>query len=319
MVPSAPHPDSHRLSSTLLGVLAILFWSSVIAVSRHLMVETGILTSACVTYLSAGTLGCVYLLITRRLQRVAHLGFRYLTICGGLLAAYTILLYLALGLSVSSEQTIEVGVINYLWPGMTLVLSIPILRRRARATLILGVLVALAGVVLAAHSGSTLSLESFCRSAQGNYLPYWLALGAAICWALFSNFSNRLAAGTGNTAVPIFLLAIGVLLAAALLVFPEKPATWSVPAIGELLYMVVFPTLLGYVFWDRAMRRGNLTLVVSLSYLTPLLSTLVSCIYLRVTPTATLWIACILVAGGAAICHWSMLPAITRPKKPAAQ
>ena len=57
----------------------------------------------------------------------------------------------------------------------------------------------------------------------------------------------------------------------------------------------------GYVLWDGAMRNGNLTLVVSASYLTPLLSTMISCIYLGVVPRESLWAGCILLIVGSVV------------------
>jgi drug/metabolite transporter (DMT)-like permease len=73
-----------------------------------------------------------------------------------------------------------------------------------------------------------------------------------------------------------------------------------------LLFVAVCPLLLAYVFWDIAMRKGRMILVVSFSYLTPLLSTFVSCLYLRVLPGMNVWIACVLVIGGALICRYSI-------------
>jgi drug/metabolite transporter (DMT)-like permease len=57
-------------------------------------------------------------------------------------------------------------------------------------------------------------------------------------------------------------------------------------------------TALAYVLWDRSMRKGNLPLVVACSYLTPFLSTLVSCAYLGVLPGAQLWGGCALIVVG---------------------
>jgi drug/metabolite transporter (DMT)-like permease len=50
--------------------------------------------------------------------------------------------------------------------------------------------------------------------------------------------------------------------------------------------------------WDNAMRKGNIVLVAAASYLTPLFSTIVSCLYLAVVPGAKLWVGCgVLVLG----------------------
>jgi len=75
----------------------------------------------------------------------------------------------------------------------------------------------------------------------------------------------------------------------------------------ELLYMSIFPTFLAYLFWDRAMRKGKIILVASLSYFTPLLSIIISSLYLRVAVNANLWAACGLVIAGAIICKFSII------------
>jgi len=61
---------------------------------------------------------------------------------------------------------------------------------------------------------------------------------------------------------------------------------------------VSLATTIAYVFWDRAMRKGDVVLLGSSSYFTPLLSTLVSCLYLGVAANAKLWLGCILIVMG---------------------
>jgi len=46
------------------------------------------------------------------------------------------------------------------------------------------------------------------------------------------------------------------------------------------------------------MRKGDVVLVVSCSYLTPFLATAVGCIYLWVVPGVKLWLGCLLIIGG---------------------
>lgn len=70
--------------------------------------------------------------------------------------------------------------------------------------------------------------------------------------------------------------------------------------------MSIFPTFLAYTLWDKAMRKGKIILVVSFSYFTPLLSIIISSLYLQVVVRANLWIACALVITGAVICKFSI-------------
>jgi drug/metabolite transporter (DMT)-like permease len=74
----------------------------------------------------------------------------------------------------------------------------------------------------------------------------------------------------------------------------------------ELAYMAVFPTILAYTFWDTAMRRGNMILVASLSYLTPLLSIIIGSMYLGVGIGWYLVAGCLLVIAGSLVCKLSV-------------
>jgi len=128
---------------------------------------------------------------------------------------------------------------------------------------------------------------------------------AAVAWALFNNFSRKWGGATDGGAVPIFLLISGLVLLALRSCTAETPH-YTPRVMLELAYMIVFPTLLAYIFWDVGMRKGKIILLASLSYLIPLLSTLISCAYLRVIPGPSLWLACAMVIGGAAICKRSV-------------
>jgi drug/metabolite transporter (DMT)-like permease len=99
--------------------------------------------------------------------------------------------------------------------------------------------------------------------------------------------------------VELLLLATGLVLLALRLVISE-PTAWSVRAVGEASALAA-ATALAYTLWDAAMRKGNLSLVVASSYFTPLLSTVVSCTYLKVSPSPKLWIGCLLVVSGSLI------------------
>jgi drug/metabolite transporter (DMT)-like permease len=295
-----------RRAATAGGILAIALWSCTVAASRELSETLGATTAAATMLLLGGALGCVHAgLIERRLGAIFRLARAYLVGCGLLFVAYMVCLYLAIGLSASRQQAIEIGIINYLWPGLTLLFSVPITRTRVRWTFVPGVVLALLGAVLAPLRLDEYSFAALGHNLLAHPLPYVLALGAALSWALYSVLSRRWgAAGAG--AVPIFTLAAGIVLAAVRLGVPER-ATWTGWAMGLVLFMAVCPILVAYSLWDRAMRRGNMTLVAALSNFAPLLSTAISAIWLRVALGWSLWLACGLVVAGAALCQRSVI------------
>ena len=294
---------------TLLGILAILFWSTSIGLGRALTEQVGTFRAACSIYLLGGLIACaVSLWQGTSLRAHTLLGPKYLLGCGGLFAAYMVCLYLAIGFSHDRRQTITVGLINYLWPALTLILAVPIQKRPARGLMLLfGVALALFGIYLSMGTpGSSFSPISLRQPGYGNG-PYWLALAAAVLWALYSNLSRRWGTAQGCDAVPVFILATGIILLPLRLGITEE-AHWTRGAILHLTYLAVVPTFLAYIFWDKAVRKGNFVLVASFGYLTPLLSTWISVIYLRVNAGLRLWVACVLVVSGAVICNWAFKP-----------
>ncbi len=293
-------------SSTALGVLSILFWGTTVGFSRPLTEDLGTLTAAAAIYVIAGVVGVALLAIrpgglaaARRLPR------RYLFVCGGLFVFYTAMLYLAIGRSPGRAETIEAGIVNYLWPSFTLVLSVPLLGRRARVWLAPGIAIALCGVALGMAQQGPLSASGMIEHVRADWLPYACAFVGAAAWGFYSNLSRRWAGRQGGNAVPLFVAAAAVVLLVGRL-FVSESSHWSWPTVAGLIYMALGPGLLAYVCWDRAMRSGHIVLVASLAYFTPMISTIVSCLYLGVPMGPTLWIACALVVAGAGVCKWSI-------------
>ena len=285
-----------KTRGTVQGIFALLFWGSTIAFSRSLAEELGTLTSASLIFLLAGGLSCTFLVISRRIRAIVRGPSTYLFGCGIIFIVYQTSLYLAIGTATNRLQVLEVGLVNYLWPSLTLVMALPILGRKARVTLIPGCLLGFVGVLVAsAQSGE--SWDAFVGNLGIDWVPYMLAFVAAVCWALYSNLTRRWARDAGSGAVPLFLLASGLILAGLRLLFPET-SHWTGQSMFELAYMSVFPTILAYTFWDTAMRRGNMILVASLSYLTPLLLIIIGSIYLGVGTGLYLWLGCLLVIVG---------------------
>ena len=301
--------------STALGLLAILLWSATFAVSRSLAEKIGFVTAGAAMLIAGGVLGCLYVVVVegRRAAAVFRLPRAYLLGCGALLVTYMVCLFLSIGLAASRQQTIEVGIINYLWPGLTLVFAIPILGANVRWSFFVGLAMAAAGAALAPLRLGEYSAEALLENLRTNPLPYGLALVGAIVWALYSVLSRRWAGGAEGGGVPLFTLAAGLVLLALRPAFHET-SCWSLQAAGELAFMAVFPVMIAYAFWDRAMRLGNVTFVAAASYLTPLLSTVLSVLYLRVDLGWNLWLACGLIVAGAVLAQGS----VVKPARPQA-
>ena len=287
-----------RLNSySLLGLIAILLWSTTIALARSLSEQVGPITAAASVFLTGGVLCAGYLLWRGHpLRRACELPRRYLLCCGLLFAFYTSALFVAIGLAVNRHQVIELGLLNYLWPALTILFSLLLLGKKASWWLAPATLLALAGVVLVLTSDGAISWASISRGIGSNPVAYLLALLAAVSWALYSALTRRWAGKSGSGAVPFFIVATGLALLALRLLFPED-GSWTVQAVAEAVGLGVV-TVLAYVCWDIAMRKGDVVLVAACAYLTPFLSTLVTCVYLGSRPGPVLWLGCGLIVAG---------------------
>ncbi|HUT60382.1 MAG TPA: aromatic amino acid DMT transporter YddG [Phycisphaerae bacterium] len=302
------------VSATFAGFGSILLWSSSVGLSRLVTEPLGPMTTGAVIYLLSGLLGCVVLLArsgTRR--RLLSCSRRYMCGCGGLFVLYIVCLYASIGLATGRTQVLEVGVINYLWPGLTLAFSVPLLGKRPRAALPVGILMGFAGVALVLLPPDRLKPSLLWDNFRDNAWPYLLAMAAAVAWALYSNLLRRWTSQSDGGGVPVFILASGVVMAALSAALREQPA-WGAVALWPIIVIALGPALLAYVFWEAAMRWGQVTLLASAAYLIPLLSLCVSCVVLAVKPGPALLGGTILVVGGAVLCNLSI-----RDRQPASE
>jgi drug/metabolite transporter (DMT)-like permease len=283
--------------NTLLGLSAIVLWSSTVALARSISEQLGPLTAGSAVYLTAG------LLLTgagfwreRSFGSLQSLPRKYLFGCGALFLIYTTALFLALGLATNRSQTLEVGLLNYLWPALTILFSLPILGNKARLGLIPATLLSLLGVFLVLTHETSVSWNSLFANLSNNPGAYSLGLLAAVSWGLYSNLARRWGDPQNSGGVQLFTLASGVTFGLISLFWPEK-SVWSLRVLIEVAFLGL-ATALAYVFWDTSMRAGQMVLVAACSYLTPLFSTLVSCIYLGVRPGLGLWLGCAVLIFG---------------------
>jgi drug/metabolite transporter (DMT)-like permease len=297
-----------RDPSTLLGIVAIVLWSATVALARSIAERVGPLTAGAAVYLVAGGfLGLHLFSRERSFRALRRLPRRYVLGCGGLFVLYTLALFLALGRAADRGQAIEIGLLNYLWPTLTILFALILLGQRAGVGLIPGTALALCGIFLVLTQGADVTWTSFVTNLRENPFAYGLGAFAAVAWGLYSNLTRRWGGSDGRGAVLVFTLATGLTFGVGRLFRPE-PGTWDVRVASEVA-LLALSTALAYVCWDLAMRAGDVVLVASCSYLTPFLSTVVSCLYLQVRPGLGLWVGCALIIAGSFLSWKSIRPA----------
>ena len=161
---------------------------------------------------------------------------------------------------------IEANLINYLWPLLIVVLSPLIVPGTVLAPRhVVAALLGFAGAALLATGGRF-------RIELAHLFGYGCALASALIWSTYSLFSRRMA-GVPVGTVGAFCAASGMLSLLCHVVW-EAPATIAAGDWAWLLAMGIGPLGVAFYTWDLAMKRGDPRVIGSISYLTPLLSTL---------------------------------------------
>ncbi len=255
------------------------------------------MTAGAAVYSVSGTIALLRLALSpARRGRIGKLPKDYLFCCGLLFVAYMFLLFMAVGLARDRQQTLEIGMLNYLWPALTILFSVPLLGKRAGWPLAPGTLLALSGVFLVLARDASYAWTSMAGNLASNPGAYVLAVAAGVSWALYSVLTGRWAGGTRTGGVDLFLPATALFLLASS-AFAGETSAWNARSLAEALFLGA-ATYLAYEFWDSSMRTGHVVTVAAASYFTPLLSSVASCIYLSVAVGLSFWIgAGLLVAG----------------------
>ena len=288
------------------GVLAVLLWSSTVCLCGILTAKLGALTAASFIYILAGVISLSVVLPRCGLSSLLRISRKRLLLCGIPFILYMLAFYFALGLAKDGRQLIEVGLINYFWPALILLFSVPMQGNKANFLLPIGIIVGLSGIFMASCSfNGGFGLAVFLGDLTASPLSYASAFLGAALWAVYSNFSRILEKESSEVDIPLYMLLGGLILLPFGHFFGES-SSWDLKTVLTLLTTALFPGVLACMLWDAAARKGNLVFVSAFAYLIPLFSTIMTGLVYHIPLTLGVWIACLLVVAGAFVCHVSV-------------
>jgi drug/metabolite transporter (DMT)-like permease len=283
-----------ELAATACGLVAIILWSTAAGLIRSVSEIFGPLGGGAMIY----TLGAILLVCLLGKPRLRSISKLYLFLGSALFVAYEVCLSLALGFASNRTQAIELGVVNYLWPCLTVVLAIIMNGQKARWIIIPGTAIALFGILWVV-SGDGLSLLGIIANVQSNPLSYSLALGCGITFALYCNVTRRYA--NGQNLVGLFFVLTAIVLWLKYLFSSEMIPAISLGGSLELVAAAV-ATAGGYALWNIGILRGNMTLLATASYLAPVLASAFAAVWLGAVLNMQFWQGAVLVTAGSLIC-----------------
>jgi len=281
-------------AATACGLVAVAMWSTAPGILRSVSEVFGPLGGAAMIF-SVGALMLLGFLGRPQLRSTSKF---YLIVGSAIFVANEVCLSLALGFASNRIQAIELGVVNYLWPCLTVLLAIIMNGQKTRWIIVPGTLLALFGIVWVV-SGDGASLPRLVSNVESNPLSYSLALACAITFALYCNVTRKYGGGE-NLVVLFFILTAGVLW----LKYAFSSEKISAFTIGSSLELIAAGSAMasGYALWNVGISRGNLTLLATLSYSAPVLSSAFAAVWLGVDLKAQFWQGALLVTAGSLIC-----------------
>ena len=284
-----------QYKATLLGLLAILLWSSVVGLIRSVSEGLGPIGGAAMIY----SVSAVFLLLALRMPNLRLFPRPYLLLGSLLFVSYEICLSLSLGYANTRLQAIEVGMINYLWPCFTVLMALVFNGQKARWWLLPGLLLSLfdIGWIMSGEGGW--SPAQMLENVRSNPLSYSLAFGGAVIWALYCNLTKKIAQGHNGVVLFITLTALALWLKYAF--SSESGMQFTLPVTLTLLCAGMAMGA-GYAAWNVGILRGNMTLLATASYFTPVLSAVFAALVLNTALTANFWQGVVMVTAGSLIC-----------------
>ncbi len=205
------------------------------------------------------------------------------------LFGFHFLLFIALRVA----PPVEANLVNYLWPLLIVVLApvvLPGMRLRP----------AHVAAALAGFAGAAIAILGRSGDVSGAWSwGYLLALGSAFIWSTYSLWTQRVPSFP-TAAIGLFGLVSGAL--SLVCHWALEPATTlSATDWALIAAMGLGPLGAAFFLWDKALKQGDARQIGILSYLTPLMSTVILLLVSGRPLTTSVAIAAALIIGAAVV------------------
>ncbi|PLR26255.1 EamA family transporter [Pantoea endophytica] len=284
--------------ATLIGLLAILLWSAIVGLIKNVSEGFGAVGGAALIYSASA----IMLIFTVGLPKLRTFPRSYLIIGSVLFVCYELCLSLSLGFTHSGRQAIEVGMVNYLWPSLTIVFAVIVNRQKTHPLIVPGLLLAVAGICRVLGGDQGFSFSEIAHNVMDNPLSYGLALSGAVIWAVYCVVTKKIA--NGSNGITLFFILTALTLWLKFLLSPQPPFVLS-PEVCISLALAAMAMGFGYAAWNVGILHGNVTILAAASYFIPIISSILAAFILRSHLTVAFWQGTAMVSLGSLMCWWS--------------
>jgi drug/metabolite transporter (DMT)-like permease len=294
-------------TATLIGLVAIMLWASIVALIRGVSESLGATGGAAMMY----SVASVFLALTVGFPNLRQFPRRYLIWGSVLFVAYELCLSLSIGYANTGRQAIEVGMVNYLWPTFTLVSAIVFNKQKANLLVVPGFVLSMLGIGWVLGGDRGIDLAGMLGNVKDNPLSYGLAFSGALIWAAYCTVTARLANGK-NGVTPFFML-VSVVLWLKYGIESYSGVHYAMHFdMHAMIYLFLAAAAMGfgYAAWNIGILHGNATVLAGASYFIPVISAALAATLLHAPLSDAFWHGALMVCAGSILC-WIA----TRPRR----
>lgn len=292
-----------RKVATLIGLSAILMWSVMAGLVKKISGLFGADFGITLVY----TCSALVVLLVFKIPNLKLIPKAYLLWGTVLFVVYELAFSFAIAYAENNQQAIEVNMIHYLWPSLTIMMFIIYQELKFNFWVIIGLCISVVGIAYTQAGADGFQLSVIFHNMLTNPKSYGLALLAAFIWSLYCVVTKKLS--QGQNPIAIFFIFVAAMMWMKLL----SSGHFILPSVVMVDYLWVIMAAcavgLGYAAWNIGIIRGNITILVAASYFSPILSSLSAMLILQAELSVSFWKGTALVILGSLICwvstNWS--------------
>jgi drug/metabolite transporter (DMT)-like permease len=294
--------------ATSVGLIAIVMWASMVGLIKHISAILGPELGITLIY----SFSAIIVVLIFRFPDLKKISKTYLVLATLLFIAYELCFSFAIAYSKSSQQAIEVSIVNYLWPSFTILAFVIFKELKFNFLIVIGLIISIAGIIYIQAGNDSFSINSILSNLQNNPLSYLLALTGAIIWALYCVITRKMS--KGHNPISIFFIGVTVILWFKLYIMNQL----TLPSfdLSLLVYLLLAAAAvgLGYAAWNIGIIHGNITILVVASYFTPIISSILAMLLLQTKLSVTFWQGTAMVTAGSLMCWISTNWILIQPR-----
>lgn len=277
----------------ILALVTVFLWGTLAPVSKVLLDDIPRYEMIGLSSLFASVFLFALILVKKQgriLKEYSLKQYAYMILLGFI----GIFLYLALyyyGITVMSSSV--ACIINYLWPMMIVLFSVPLLKEKLTAKKIISLVTSLCGVAV-------IALFSSDGNVKNSFAGIISCVLCAVCYGIFSVLNKK--KNYNQSIVMAVVWLVSAVCALVLSLTTENIVKLNLQQWLGLAYLGIIVDGLAYLLWALALNGAkNTALISNIAYLTPFLSLIFSAIFLKEKIEIYSLLALVLIIGGIAI------------------